>query len=164
MGHNKPVLLLSLLLLLCVTALGQRAVDSSEWFVIAGKGWGKICLGAQQQTVEDVIGKGENRSKYDDVYFIDYPDHGIQISYNNSDQTVHTIYFYNRQRRYERFAIFNGKIEKGVSWDSSPSQVINAYGKPREDYQGEGWRRLVFAGIDFRFENNVMVRIGIPGN
>lgn len=102
MGHTKPVLLLFLLLLLRVTEPDQRPVDSSEWFVIAGKGWGKLCLGAQQQTVEDVIGKGENRSKYDDVYFIDYPDHGIQISYNNSDQTVHTIYFYNRQRRYER--------------------------------------------------------------
>jgi len=51
-----------------------------------------------------------------------------------------------------------------VDWKSSPNDVIKAYGKPKEDYKGEGWRRMVFDGIDFRWENGVMVRIGIPGN
>jgi hypothetical protein len=46
------------------------------------------------------------------------------------------------------------------------AEVIEAYGQPKEDYSG-GFpitcRRMVFEGIDFRFENNVMVRIGILG-
>jgi len=55
------------------------------------------------------------------------------------------------------------KTDKGIDWNSSPEEVIKAYGKPAEDYSGPGWRRMVFDGIDFRFENGVMVRIGIPG-
>jgi hypothetical protein len=91
---------------------------------------------------------------------------GIQISYNNSDDTLHNIYFYNQQRRYEHFIPFAGKTDKGIDWKSSPTDVIKAYGKPTGDYGGPGWgwRRLVFDGIDFRFENGAMVRIGIPGN
>jgi len=46
--------------------------------------------------------------------------------------------------------------------------VKRAYGQPTAEFSGSylggTWRRLVFAGIDFRFENERMLRIGIPGN
>jgi hypothetical protein len=106
---------------------------------LAGKGWGKLSLGIDRKTVESVIGEGRNRSHYDDVYFIDYPAKGIQISYNNSDDTLHNVYFYNRQRRYQNFATFKGKTDKGIDWKSSPNDVIKAYGEPKEYYKEEGW-------------------------
>jgi hypothetical protein len=119
----------------------------------------------QSQSSSEPLSSGENRSRFDDVYFIDYPAKGIQVSYNNTDNSLHTVYFYNGQRRYENFAPFQGRTNKGVDWKSSPGDVIKVYGKPKEDYEGPGWgwRRLVFEGIDFRFENGTMVRIGIPG-
>ena len=52
--------------------------------IIAGKGWG-IVSRHREEKVEAFIGEGENRSRFDDVYFVDYPAKGIQISYNNSD-------------------------------------------------------------------------------
>jgi hypothetical protein len=147
------------------SAFAQQSESASESLIIAGKGWGKVSIGADRRTVESVIGSGENRSRFDDVYFLDYPAKGIQVSYNNSDNTLHTVYFYNGQRRYENFAPFQGRTNKGVDWKSSPGDVIKVYGKPKEDNEGPGWgwRRLVFEGIDFRFENGTMVRIGIPG-
>jgi|ERR1043165_281536 hypothetical protein len=151
------------LILICGAVLAQQSEDTSEPLIVAGKGWGKVSLGVERKTVESVIGEGQNRSRYDDVYFIDYPAKGIQISYNNKDNTLTNVYFYNRQRRYENFTTFQGKTDKGVDWNSSPNDVIKAYGKPKEDYKDEGWRRTVFDGIDFRWENGVMVRIGIPG-
>jgi len=141
----------------------QLSDNSSELLIVAGKGCGRVSLGVARKTVESVIGEGQKRSQYDDVYFIDYPTKGIQISYNNIDDTLDNAYFYNGQYRYENFATFDGKTDKGVDWKSSPQEVIEAYGKPKEDYAGEGWRRIVFDGIDFRWENGVMVRIGIPG-
>jgi hypothetical protein len=46
--------------------------------------------------------------------------------------------------------------------------VKKAYGQPSAEFSGTyeevAWKRLVFEGIDFRFENGKMVRIGIPGN
>ena len=55
------------------------------------------------------------------------------------------------------------KTDKGIEWNATYKEVKKAYGKPKEDYHGDSWRRVVFKGIDFRFENDVMVRIGIPG-
>jgi len=159
----KKLLAFFLLVLICGVAFAQQSENVSEPLIVAGKGWGKVSLGVDRKTVESVIGEGENRSQYDDVYFIDYPVKGIQISYKNGDNTLHNVYFYNRQHRYENFARFPGKTDKGTDWKSSPKDVVKAYGKPKEDYKGEGWRRMVFKGIDFRFENSVMVRIGIPG-
>jgi hypothetical protein len=73
------------------------------------------------------------------------------------------IFFYNKQHRYENLATPPVKTEKGIDWSASPEQVKKAYGKPKEKYIGRDWRRIVFEGIDFRWENGVLVRIGIPG-
>ena len=159
----KIVALLVVVMGVCSGAFGLQADNTSEQFLVAGKGWGKVSVGTDRKSVESVTGDGENRRNFDDVYFIDYPKRGIQISYNNTDNRVHAIFFYNRQLRYEHFAPFQGKTDKGIDWKSSPTDVIKAYGEPNGDYEGSGWRRLAFDGIDFRFENGTMVRIGIPG-
>jgi hypothetical protein len=44
---------------------------------------------------------------------------------------------------------------------------MKAYGKPQKDFGDESparsWRRLEYPGIDFRFEGERLVRIGILG-
>ena len=159
----KTYLTILLLTIFPVLGLAQTKPDSQP-VIVAGKGWGQIAMGNKRSVVESVLGSGEQRSNYKDDYFYDYPTTGMQVLYLNKDDTVEAIYFYNKQHRYENFAIASVKTDKGIDWSASPDQVKKAYGKPKANYSGSGWRRMVFEGIDFRWENGVMVRIGIPGN
>jgi hypothetical protein len=141
--------------------------DRAEAEIVAGKGWGKITLGAPRQIVDEELGKQPAARQYGDVYFVDYPAKGIQVSFSSKGNKVHAIYFYNKQRLYRHFASFQGKTSKGINWESSAEAVIKAYGEPVNDYEGDDggpWRRLVFEGIDFLFENNKLVRICVPGD
>ena len=163
----KIVFSLLLLLFLSVASFAQQTNEQKTNDVVAGKGWGIVSLNAKKKDVEAVLGKGKDRSQYDDVYFIDYPEKGVQISYANKKDTVVTIYFYNKQKRYENFAVPSLKTDKGIDWNSSPDEVIKAYGKPKNNFKGDAgddWQRIEYDGIDFRFENGKMVRIGISGN
>jgi hypothetical protein len=89
------------------------------------------------------------------------------FSRRRDDNIVHAIFFYNGQRTGPLVGIFCGKAEKDIDWHSSASDVINAYGQPAQEFGspdgGYEWQRLVFTGIDFRFEYAQMVRIGVPG-
>jgi hypothetical protein len=135
---------------------------------LPGKIGGPVRIGAAANTVDAFLGEGKERSKYPDVYFKDYIPKGVQVSFENSSNTIHAIYFYNKQRGDEEFGFFCGQVNGGINWQSSPEEVKRIYGHPTADfsstYSGVTWQRLVFAGIDFRFENGKMVRIGIPGN
>ena len=159
------------LTLFSVFSFAQQAKEKTEPVIVAGKGWGVVSLNAKRKVVEKVLGKGEGRERnkaLEDVYFREYPEKGVQVSYRHKDDKVEAIFFYNKQRRYEQFTTPAIKTDKGISWSSSPEEVIQAYGKPKNDFndddRGGTWRRIVFNGIDFRFENNVMVRIGLPGD
>lgn len=154
------------LLLLCSFSFSQEQGDKNENNIVEGKGWGIVVINSTKKEVEKVIGKGEARSKYDDVYFIDYPNKGIQISYTNKDDKVYAIFFYNNQKRYEHFKTLDVKTDKGTSWTASPEEVINVYGNPKNHYKddegGKFWQRIVYEGIDFLFKQNKLVRISIP--
>jgi len=143
--------------------------DMAQAKIVAGEGWGPVRVGASFKTVDTFLGKGRPESKSSHVYFKDYPLKGIQVLFENDSGTVHSIYFYNHQGNNPEFHAFCGQVDKGINWKSSGDDVKNAFGQPiaefSGDYSGGGtWKRLVFAGIDFRFENEKMVRIGIPGN
>jgi len=124
-------------------------------------GWKSVILGQPQDKVEKKLGQGMNLQKYNDVYFIDYPTKGIQVSYNIADNKLHTIYFYNKDDNYEHFSIFSGETSKGINWNSSRKDILDAYGKPKEEYNGEDWRRMEYIGFDFRFKDGVLSRMGI---
>jgi hypothetical protein len=136
--------------------------------IVAGEGWGPVRIGAPSKTVDAFLGEGRPSRKYGHVYFKDYETKGIQVSFENDSGTVHNIYFYYRQGDSPEFAVFCGLVDKGISWQSSVEDVKRAYGQPTAEFSGTYlgviWKRLVFEGIDFRFENEKMVRIGIPGN
>lgn len=160
-------ILFSILLLTLFSTLSfaQKAKEQAGPIIIAGKGWGVVSLKAKRITIETALGEGENGSKFDDLYFVDYPSKGIQISYTNSKDEAHTIFFYNNQKRYESFVTPPVKTDKGIGWSSSPDDILKAYGKPKNDFSDESgrnaWRRLEYDGIDFLFELGEMKRIGI---
>jgi hypothetical protein len=142
--------------------------DESQPTIVAGEGWGPVHVGAASKTVDAFLGDGQPGKRYSSVYFKDYPPKGVQVSFENASNTVHAIYFYNGQRGDEQIGLFCGHIENGINWRSSVDEVKKAYGHPTAEFSGtnagESWQRLVFDGIDFRFENGKLVRIGIPGN
>jgi hypothetical protein len=132
--------------------------------IAAGSGWGSIQVGANFQAIQAALGKAIPSEEFSAVYFVEYRSRGIEISLNRADDNVHAIYFYNHQQGSGQFGVFCGQTTKGINWHSTISDVRNAYGHPSADFiQGESGR-LQFPGIDFRFENGKLVRIGIPGN
>lgn len=139
----------------------RQSKDASKHFIVAGQGWTEICLGADREAVEIFLGKCENLDHFDDVYFMDYPDKGIEISFKNIDNMLNAVFFYNRQCSRKDFVSFKGKTDKGIDWSASPKDVIKAYGEPKADFNGKGWQRMQFEGIDFLWEDHVLVRIGI---
>jgi len=142
--------------------------DETRPKIVPGEGWGPVHIGAAFPSVDAFLGEGRLGKKLSHVYFKDYPRRGIQVSFENDSGTLHNVYFYNRQLDSPEFDVFCGEVDKGINWKSSVDDVKNAYGQPTSDFSGAyfgiTWRRLVFEGIDFRFENEKMVRIGIPGN
>jgi hypothetical protein len=154
-----------LLVFFAAAALAQRTEKETGAELVAGKGLGVVSLGAKRKTIEEVLEQGENRSKYEDVYFVDYPKKGIQISYTNKTDEAYTIFFYNNQKRYENFVTPAVRTDKGITWSSTPEEVIKAYGKPENDFKDESgnnsWRRLEYKGIDFLYQFGEMKRIGI---
>lgn len=128
-------------------------------------GEGVFKFGIPRKQLEEAIGKGVAKSKYDDVYFVDYPDQGIQASFDNKTNKVHVIFLYNNANRYESFSTPTIRTSKGIDWKASEDDVIKSYGTPVKDYSDESrsWRRIEYPGMDFRFEGGRLVRIGILG-
>lgn len=132
--------------------------------IVPGEGVFKV--GTKRSDLEAVIGDGEAGSKYDDVYFVEYPKVGVQVSYKNGTDTVHVIFLYNGpQARYEDFIAPVVKTDKGIDWNSTDKDVLKAYGKPSKDFSDDRktWRRLEYPGIDFLFSSGRLSRIGILG-
>lgn len=142
--------------------------DDAQAIIFAHEGWGPVRIGAVYKAVEAFLGEGRAGNRYSDVHFEDYEEKGLQVSFDNADNSVHAIYFYNGQRDHPQFAAFCGQVDKGINWRSSIEDVKKAFGTPVRQFSGNNfdgtWTRLLFDGIDFRFENERMVRIGVPGN
>ena len=145
----------------------------SEYPIIAGKGWGEIKIGTTKNEVEEfLLSKGNVKAKYDDVYFVDYKNYGVQINYF-LDDTVNVIFLYNNMLGYEYLDEMPLKTNKKINWNSTLAQIKEAYGEPIKYYSGKeiwlpdqtktegSYERLEYNGINFRFENNKLVRIGI---
>jgi hypothetical protein len=139
-------------------------VSESETKIAEGQGWGSVQVGASFGSIQAALGKATPSEEFSDVHFVEYRSRGIEISLNRADDKAHAIYFYNHQGGSGQFGVFCGQTTKGINWNSTMDDVRNAYGHPSADFiQGESGR-LQFPGIDFRFENGKLVRIGIPGN
>ena len=149
-------------------AKAECRADEAQPRIVAGEGWGPVRIGAASQAVDEFLGNGQFHHRYSDVYFKDYASKGVQVSFENPGNRVHAIYFYNGQRDSEEIGVFCGRTDRAITWQSSVDEVKDAYGHPTGEYCGTDpggtWQRLVFAGIDFRFENGKLVRIGVPGD
>ena len=129
-------LLVPLLLIgFAVPAAGSDKKER-EQTIVAGSGWGRVQIGATKSQVAGALGEGQILAKYSNVYFMDYPEKGLQVGFLTKDNTVDAIFFYNKQKGSEYFSTFKGKTSTGIDWNSTAQNVIEAYGKPVEKYRG----------------------------
>jgi hypothetical protein len=135
--------------------------------IVAGIGWGNVRLGSTVKEIQNVLGNGVEGDKFSDLYFKQYPPKGIEVSYENKSNRVHALFFYHEESLNEWQGDFCGETDKGVSWNSTVEDLRKVYGTPVKEYLDQkdsgAWGRIVYEGIDFRFENGKLVRIGIPG-
>lgn len=137
--------------------------DEAQTQVEENLGWGPVRVGASFQSIEQALGKGTPSETFSDVRFVEYRSRGIEVSFERTNSKVHAIYFYNHQQGSGQFGVFCGQVAKGVNWSSTIEDVRSAYGRPSADFIQGNSGRLQYSGIDFRFENGKLVRIGVPG-
>ena len=142
----------------------EKSAGRKAPIIVAGKGWGRVCIGNTQAVIDDFLGEGAKTVQNGDVFVVNYHDQGIRVSFAKTSQKAVSILFCDKD---STFSSFQGRTAKGIDWDASPPDVIDAYGQPREDLSGANkgvrWRRLVFEGIDFRFVEGKLVRISVSG-
>ena len=97
--------------------------DKTQPTIAAGEGWGPVRIRATSSMVDAFLGGGKPGEKYSGVYFKDYPRKGVQVSFENTTDTVHAIYFYNKERDNEHIGIFCGHTNNGINLRSRPPSV-----------------------------------------
>jgi hypothetical protein len=90
----------------------QKRRPKSGITIVPGEG--VFRHGTKKKDLEAVIGKGDPDSKFDDVYFVEYPAAGVQVSYDNGKDTVHVIFLYNNAPRYKGFVVPKVLTDKGI--------------------------------------------------
>lgn len=134
--------------------------------IVAGEGWGVLQLGATMDSMKEEFGAPDATTDYDDTVFHYYADDGFYINYSNPAHEVQALFFQSGTGTGDtQFVAFVGSTDEGIDWDSTPQDVLDAYGSPQDDFQSddEGFarRRLVYPGISFRFEDEALVEIGV---
>jgi hypothetical protein len=149
-------------------ALSYLGGKTNNNVITAGKGTSLFAIGESRDNVHRKIGLPSSIKQYSDVIFEDYRNSGTQISYDNITNRVKAIFYFNNQNGYNKFAKYIGMTSRGITWINTVDDVTAIYGRPIDDNRGKdrgiSYRRLTYAGIDFRFENGKMVRIAVPGN
>jgi hypothetical protein len=144
------------------TASSTTAIASNP--VITDTGWGAVSIGAGVSEVEAVLGAAETEEDIGGTIFRNYLSKGVQINYGEAPLKAVAIFFFNHATDKPDFAPFEGGVDRGISWTSTPEEVLAAYGSPLHDYHGddgESWRRLAYPNISFRFESGRLAEIGV---
>lgn len=144
---------------------GAAAAAAAKEVIVAGKGWGRVLLGASSSEVESALGKPEvfDNSRPDNVYAT-YFARGVVVVYDGAARAK-AIRFIGDASLYAngktRFQSFAGTPDKNLPWGASTAQVIAAYGDPvRRDSSGDV-AELIYADIEFNFKGDKLTVIAV---
>ena len=133
--------------------------------IVAGKGCGRIVIGASSSEVEAVLGKPEvfDNGRPDNVYATFYAK-GVVVVYDGAGRAKATRFIGNASMYSNgktKFQSFQGTPDKNLTWGASTAQVIAAYGDPlkRESFQDAA--ELIYPGIEFNFKGDKLTVIAI---
>lgn len=99
-------------------------------FIVAGKGCGKLALGAAETDIESLIGKPDVVAEGNHRYYA----HGIVIRYTPSRNVEQISFIRNSPYRGNTYKPFAGSPERSVAWQASVQQIKGAYGSPQKHW------------------------------
>jgi hypothetical protein len=140
--------------------------------ILPGAGLGKILsIGATRDSIESLLGKGDDLAPafhLSETNMVEYRSPRIIASYGQSSRVLEAIYFHAARPRYPNDNVSTFKTDKGIDWTATVGDVRKAYGPPISSDSGRydamrsiEWKVLDYPGIEFRFENERLVRIGV---
>jgi OmpA family/Ankyrin repeats (3 copies) len=142
--------------------------------IAAGRGWGRVEIGAARSQVEFILGQpdffGVDTSKPEESYAT-YFQKGVVVIYKSGELTVKMVRFIGNAAQYaggkSKFGSFQGRPDKGLTWKSTPADVIAAYGAPSDRESHEDYPdkveilTLIYPGAQFMFRGGIMTQINI---
>ncbi|MET0626115.1 MAG: OmpA family protein [Pyrinomonadaceae bacterium] len=144
---------------------GSAAAAAAKDFIVAGKGWGRVVIGASSSEVEAVLGKSEvfdNSSP--DNFYATYFAKGVVVVYDAAGR-VKVVRFIGNAPLYSsgktKFQSFQGAPDKNLTWGASTAQVIAAYGEPARRESSGDIAELIYPGIKFNFKGDKLTVIAI---
>lgn len=150
-----------------------------EGEIVRGDCVGQVSLGMNRSAVVELLGTPARTARYDDTTFLAWTSLGLTGSFNGRHEATHLFCFYTldelrldleAMRELDSSALGTSKLAccglstaRGISGRSREADVREAYGKPTKAFGGEaeGWSRLEYPGIDFRFVDEKLARISL---
>lgn len=157
------------------TSTSGRIAASDNSAIVAGRGWGKVSLGATREEIDSVLGNPDYSGKdtVDNQSYATYFKKGCVVVFNGQ-MKASILRFIGDKALYangdSKFESFPGKPDKGLAWRSSSAQVIAVYGIPskRDAYVSQADKveilNLFYPGIHFMFKGDKLNQINIEAS
>lgn len=169
---RKTISVLSIFVMCFLCSVGGYA-QSSDSKIVAGKGSGKVILGASQAEIEETLGKAEEiinptLSPGDSAAI--YSAKGLVVVYERATMRVKLLRFIGDGKLYgsrQTFQSFQGSPDKNIAWGASVAEVVKAYGEPlkRESYNSYGTNvevtNLYYSNAHFILKGGKLFQINI---
>lgn len=137
--------------------------------ILPGSGLARTVVGASREQIELSLGKGENLEPafhQAETDIVEYRSSRVIAVFGRDSNLLQAVYFHAGPQYVQPISTF--KTDKGLNWYASIADIRAAYGKPLAENSGVydalktiQWRVLEYSGIEFRFENERLVRIGV---
>jgi hypothetical protein len=134
---------------------------------VAPKGFDKILIGSHRKEIESVIGSTERRELFSDlldVIHVIYPDDGLSLVYDVTDDLLVGMIFYSDHEKVTRDVTkpFTGTFESKVTFESSPEEIVQMYGDPISVSNDHNYFSAIrYEDIVFNFFSNELTSIEI---
>ncbi|MBK9529688.1 MAG: hypothetical protein IPO41_15570 [Acidobacteria bacterium] len=116
--------------------------------ILAGKGCGKMALGAAESLIESMLGKPDVIAEGNHRYYA----FGIVIRYTSGRVVEQISFIRNSPYRGDTYKPFAGSPEKNVAWQASVQQIKGIYGAPQEHWDS---RNLAGNKVDWLTYPNI---------
>jgi len=116
--------------------------------IVAGRGCGKLELGAAESAIESMLGKPDLVAEGNHRYYA----YGIVIRYTPGRIVEEISFIRNSPYRGDTYKPFAGSPEKNVAWQASVQQIKGIYGTPQEHWDS---RNLAGNKVDWLTYPNI---------
>lgn len=148
--------------------------------IVQGERAGQVALGTSLSTCVELLGAAAQTARYENNTFLTWTSLGFGATFNGRSSATHLFCFYTldelrlelkagrelgarKMNPKHELACCGLSTARGITARSREADVRDSYGAPTKAFGGEadGWSRLEYPGIDFRFVKGRLARISI---